>query len=156
MKSLWDEIPRFCWRRFASDWQRANHYLRRTDRIYSRLIAEAKKKPNSHENVEELYGEWNAERESEQDEVDRLLTLHYLRRAARHHLPQPDGEDARYWKRDEFRSVRRLTDAGIDFIDRSLYEKRKRRWEIWFPLITALTGALGAATGLAAILSHHR
>jgi hypothetical protein len=56
--------------------------------------------------------------------------------------------------RDEYRGAN-LTDAGIDFIDNALYQKRKRRWEIWMPLISALTGLIGALTGLAAILWHH-
>ena len=150
-QSRWDKVQRFCWKHFASDWQRANHYLRRTDRFYSRLLAE---KPRSHDEAQDLYGEWQSVREDEQADVDRQLTLYWQRRAARHHLPEPDDNDARYWKRDEMRGSLRLTNAGIDFIDRALYEKRKRRWEMWMPLITALTGIIGAATGLAAILSH--
>jgi len=69
MKSHWDEIQRVCWRHFASDWRRANHYLRKTDRFYSRLIAEVEKKPGSHDEVESVYGEWHAVREPEEDEL---------------------------------------------------------------------------------------
>jgi hypothetical protein len=155
-QSHWNEIRRFCWKHFASDWKRANHYLRKTDRFYSRLIAEVEKKPGHHDEAANLYSEWHTVREPEQYEVDRLLTLYYLRRAARHHLPQPDDYDSRYWQKDEFRGVSRLTDAGIDFIDRALYERRKRRLEIWVPLIAALAGVVAAAAGLAAILLSHR
>ncbi len=80
------------------------------------------------------------------------LIVYWLHLAARHHLPRPDENNASYWKHDKFRGVSRLSDAGIDFIDRVLYEKRKRRWEIWMPLVSALTGMIGASTGLAAIL----
>jgi hypothetical protein len=73
--------------------------------------------------------QWDADREPEQDEVDHLLTVYWLRQTTRHHLPRPDDNDSRYWKTDQYRGVSRLTDNGIDFIDRALYEKRKLRWE---------------------------
>jgi len=154
MKSQWDRIQRFCWRHFASDLQRANHYLWQNDRLYSRLIAEAKTKPKSRDEVERLNGQWESELLSYRYEVDRLLTAYWLRRAARHHLPEPADNDRRYWKHDELTGLvaSRLTDAGIDFIDQKFHEKRNRR----IPLLTALTGIIGAATGLAAILLQHR
>jgi hypothetical protein len=152
MKSQWDTIRRFCWKHFASDWRRANHYLQSTNRLYSRLIAEAEKRHNREE-ADDLYGEWHAVAEPEQDEVDRLLTAYWLRRAARHHLPRPDP-DPQYWVHDEYRGPRHLTDAGIDFIDNALHQKRKRRWELWVQLVSLLIGLIGALSGLAAILWH--
>lgn len=43
-----------CWNHFASDWRSTQHYLRRHARLYSRLIREAKAKPNNHDEVEQL------------------------------------------------------------------------------------------------------
>jgi hypothetical protein len=157
MKPLRDKISRFYWRHIATDWQRANHYLRRTNRFYSRQIAEAEKNGKSYEEVNALYAEWGSEREPEQEEIDRLLTAYWLRRAARHHIPEPSRNDPQYWKCDEGGRLEAsyLSDAGIDFIDRKLYEKRKRRWEAWIAATAALTGLVGAATGFAAVWLHH-
>jgi hypothetical protein len=93
-------------------------------------------------------------REAEQDEVDHLLTVYWLRLATRQHLPRPDDNNPRYWKTDGYRGVSRLTDTGIDFIDRAMYEKGKRRWEVWTPPLTVLTGLIAALTGLAAVLRY--
>ena len=73
MRFWWTKIQQSYWRHIASDWGRANHDLRQTNRSYSRLIAEARRKPKSHDEGESLYGDWAAEAEPEQDEVDRLL-----------------------------------------------------------------------------------
>ncbi len=151
-QSQWDEIQRFCWRHFASDLQRAKHYLRKTDRIYSRLIAEKSRRRNE---AQDLSGEWQAVREDEQAEVNHQLTLYWLRRASRHYLPEPDSNDIRYWKHDEIRGVFRLTNEGIDFIEDKLYKKRQRHWEMWIKFATVVTGIIGAATGFAAILFRH-
>ena len=108
INSRWNRFQRYCWKHFASDWRRANHYLRNTERIYSRLIAEAEEKHDSDE-VRNLYGEWDAEAEPEKDEVARLLTAYWLRRVTRYHLPEPD--DPRFWTDFPSRG-KRLSGAG--------------------------------------------
>jgi hypothetical protein len=118
MKSRWGRIQRLYWTHVATDWQRANHNLRQTNRLYSRLIAEAEKKSGkSTEEVDVIYAEWRAVREPEEDEVARLLSAHWLRRAARHYIPEPDPNDTRYWRPDE-RCGRTfyLNNAGIEFV----------------------------------------
>jgi hypothetical protein len=136
-------------------WRRANHYLRRTNRLYSRLIAEAEKKPKSRDEVENLYGEWQAECEPEQFEVDRLLTLYYLRslRVITYHGLTITTLDTGRLTNSE---VCRGSPMPESTSSTALYEKRKRRSHIWIPLIAALTGLIAAATGFAAILLSHR
>jgi hypothetical protein len=70
--SRWERFKRYYWKHFASDWRRANHYLRKTNRLYSRLVAETERKRGNRDEVEALYGEWHAEAEPEEYEVDRL------------------------------------------------------------------------------------
>ena len=149
---IWELLQKFYWKRVATDWRRANHYLRQTDALYTRLIREADRK-NDEEASRILYGEWQADREQEQYEVDKLQTIYSRKLAAKYRVPEPpDGEV--FWKRYSYRGGVHLTVAGIDFIEARVYEKWKRRWEFWLLFATAATGVIGAATGLFAVLHH--
>jgi hypothetical protein len=147
--SRWARIKRFCWVHFASDWQRAKHHLRETDRFYSRLMAEAEKSKD-RKLSNEIWGEWQAVREPERDEYDRLVTIYWRGLAARHRVPEPEETDV-YWT-TKFTGVRHLNVAGIDYLDRAIYEKRKRRRDVWSTYLAGFTGLVGATAGLAAIL----
>jgi len=149
---IWDKLQKIYWNHVATEWKRRNHYLRRTDALYSRLIREADNKNNKEESGD-LGAEWQAAREQEQYEVDRLQTIYSRKCAAKFRVPEPPDEKI-FWKGNPYRG-RVLTVAGIDFIDGRVYEKWKRRWEFWLLLATALTGIIGAASGLVSVLHHN-
>jgi hypothetical protein len=148
---LWQALQDFYWTRIAPRWQRANHALRGTDRFYAVYVAEAEKKGDRQE-AEARHSEWSAVRQEEQDEVDRLETIYWQKKAARHRVPVPSYGHKPYWE-DGGRGYR-LTIEGIDFIETRIYEKRKRRWEFWFSAIPTVTGLIGALIGLLAIWRH--
>lgn len=153
MKDWMRKIEKFLWKHFASDWRRANHDLRSTDRLYSRLIADAEKSKNRTE-ANDLYGEWQSVREPEAHAVERLRTIYWLNTANRNRIPTPEVDDSKYWENDPFTGAHHLTTAGTDLIEERLYEKRKRRWEFRFMLIGSLTGLIGASTGFLALFAH--
>jgi hypothetical protein len=143
-------IRRIYWKYLRSEWARVHNSLRCIDSFYERSIRDARKKGNEDE-AKPLYGEWRAVREDEQYDVDRVETIHYRRIAARYRVPEPE-DGPKYWRRHEYKGGIHLTVAGIDFIEQRVAEKRKHRWEFWLLLITAITGIIGSATGLIAIL----
>jgi hypothetical protein len=104
------------------------------------------------EHAEELNRDWAEEGADDQDEIDRLTTVYWQRKANGHRVPLPKRERP-YWIESSGHGGR-LTIAGIDFIESRIDEKRKRRWEFWFLWAPALTGLIGALTGLLAIVLH--
>jgi hypothetical protein len=146
---------RFYWKRVASEWRQANRKLNQTDQLYARHLRDAEKKGDRDE-IDSLHAEWRSDRELEQDEVDRLTTRRWERRATYHRIPIPPHGHAPYWEQGA--RGYRLTVEGIDFIENRIYEKRKRRWEFWFqfvPVIAAVAGLIGTLTGLVAVWHHH-
>jgi hypothetical protein len=69
------KVGRFFWQHFASEWRRANHYLAKTDCLYEKLIGEAEKAGKLAE-ADDLFAEWQAKRQSEILEVERLETIY--------------------------------------------------------------------------------
>jgi hypothetical protein len=153
LKKIWSSTQHFYWKRIATDWSRATHNLRSTDRLYSRLIAQADAK-RDREGSDSLHAEWRADREPDQDEVDRLTTIYWEKRAQKDHIPIPDYGQPPNWEKSEVKQVYRLTTTGIDFIENRVLEKRKRRWETWLMAIPALTGLIGTLTALVLALWH--
>jgi hypothetical protein len=155
LKEILQAVQLFYWKRIASELQQARRELQLTDQRFADYLHQAEKK-GDREDIESLHGEWRSEREPEQDEVDRLTTRYWERRATKHRIPVPPYGHPPYWE-EGYRGYR-LTVEGIDFIENRIYEKRKRRWEFWSqfaPAITALTGLLGVLIGLVTIWRHH-
>lgn len=126
----WQKIQKLYWKHMATEWRRANHALRQTDDFYSRLIEDADNKGDEKQSGS-LYG--------------------CRKLAAKYHVPEPE-DDPKFWERQPYRGTIHLTVAGIDFIDARVYEKWKHRWEFWLLFAAAITGIIGAITGLISVL----
>jgi len=73
----------------------------------------------------------------------RLLSIAYALM-----LPTPQDD---YWERCEVTGYRVLTDEGIHLLRRSIREERKSRREAALAWLAAITGVVGALTGLIAV-----
>ena len=78
---LRSKAGRFFWRHFTTEWTRANHYLAKTDCLYEKLIGEAEK-AGKLEQADGLYAEWQAKRQPEILEVERLEAIYLSRKTA--------------------------------------------------------------------------
>jgi hypothetical protein len=153
MQKVWRPVQRLYWDRIATQWQRANHELRSTDRNYASYIAEAEKKHDQKE-ADRSREEWAELRRIDEEKVNALSSAHYEKWAARCHVPVPPYGSSPYWQKNWLTGGYNLTVEGIDFIESRIYEKRKRRWEFWLLAIPIVIGVIGAVTGLLAVWRH--
>jgi hypothetical protein len=147
------KIRGFLYRRCATEWQLANYCLAETDRTYEALMAQAEKQGKSHEERQELNSEWGAVREPDEHEVRRVETRYWRSKAARHRIPLPPRDEVN-WDHYPHMAASYLTDAGIDWIETRIYQKRQQRLAPVLSILTAITGLVGVLTGLAAVLAH--
>jgi len=122
---------------------------RRTDSI-SRAVKEAEKKSDRNE-AESTWAEWQAMRAVDKDEVDRLTTIYWEKRARDYRVPMPEYKKEPYRVESDVKQVSRLTVDGIDFIEERIDEKRNHKWGLRLQIIGAFTGLISALAGLAAI-----
>jgi hypothetical protein len=123
--------------------------------MYGRDITAAYK-ANDRERANDLYGQWQADREDEQYEVNRLRTIRWDRLATKHFITLPDLDDKLYWTPNNSRGTVHLTNLAIEHIETKLHEKRVRQWDLILKVATVFVGLIGALTGLAAVLLYHR
>ena len=94
-----------------------------------------------------------------QEEHDAGYTGLLLRQARRLHVPTPpfrldDGEVVAPWEQGSRAQLVYLSDEGIALVrdairtEQRLRHERRAQWAVWLP---ALTGVIGALTGLLAI-----
>ena len=141
-------------REWKADWHRAQ-----VDKAYAKDIAKAKAEKNE-EKVESLESDHRFEIQSHEEEQDLILTRHLIRQASRLHVPlprrkNPDGSDTDFWYEGSQTYYRMLTTEGVAKLRDEIRRERKARHEakaVWITLLSAITGAIGAATGLVAVL----
>lgn len=96
------------------------------------------------------------------EEEDAYLTTSLLRKARTLRVPVPHiynegGTESPYWYEGHYTGGMLLTDAGIKTLREEIRMESKARNEVRAQLvvwISALTGLIGATTGLIALLSH--
>ena len=140
---------------------RAERAHRRIDAHY-RAEIEAASKRGDHKEVEALRGSKEAEERLDSDERDISFTKELIREAVELRVPLPthpgyppaDGENE-YWAFSQMLGQRYLTPLGVSTLRDTIRREREARRaarDRWIPWISALTGLIGALTGLAAIL----
>jgi hypothetical protein len=75
-----------------------------------------------------------------------------LRKADRLFIPLPPFSDQEYWEEaGSMPNTYFLTRHGMNDLLGKIRAERKSRLEVWVPLVAAITGVLGAVTGLLAV-----
>jgi hypothetical protein len=98
------------------------------------------------------YDEW-FELEPIYEEIVALKTKRFCQIANRLMVPLPDHSDKEFWK---YRSDERtliLTDKGFWELKKFIRQEKRERREGFVVWLAALTGIIGAITGLAAVLT---
>ena len=127
----------------------AHRKLKKLGKTFDPLIAQAKKE-GDEEKYEGLISELLMERDF--IDIDSLISRRIIRRANGLDLPIPPYSDKEAWERNRATGAYYLTAKGRADL-RSLSRKEKReRFEYWARWIVLLTGLIGAATGLVAVL----
>jgi hypothetical protein len=104
------------------------------------------------DDIEILSSEASGEDMIVRENIDSLVTRYWLRQAARNFIPVPDRKDETMWKDADFDRRRFLTEKGISAVRTAVREEKRQSRELWATIGSALIGAIGAATGLAAVL----
>jgi hypothetical protein len=85
--------------------------------------------------------------------IDQLQSQYVIHQIRKYHLPYPETAD---WEEEEGPFYyRRLKRVAIVRLRGAIRFEQKERWERsarWLPVLTALTGVLGAVIGIVAII----
>lgn len=144
--------------RFLSDPVRLRWSRSRLERSFAKAISAAKK-AKDFEKAEGLEADARWELGMQQEEEDAYASRRLLRKARRLRVPIPptigeDGDLTDAWEEGTYFGGFILSDAGYRTVREEVRREEKARHEnrahyvVW---ITALTGVIGAITGLVAV-----
>jgi hypothetical protein len=129
--------------------------------IYARELELARKTKN-WEKARAIENEHRFEIDLNTEEQDLYITKQIVRRAKKMRLPIPsrynsDKTESDHWYEGHHTRRWALTNRGVSAIREEIRREIKARHEVrvlWVTWLSALTGVIGAVTGLVAILGH--
>ncbi len=129
--------------------------LRKLEKEYNRIDKRFKKdkKGLSGEQLEILRGEVSSEIWPVYEKIEALKTRRFCQIANRLMIPLPESKDKELWKDLHYVQGRALTDKGFWELKKFIRQEKRERREGFVVWLAALTGIIGATTGLAAVLS---
>lgn len=134
-----------------------NRLLRKKSRLsddYSKTIREARESKKSPGDLDALMHEASWEEQVLDEEIAALVTDYHVARARRQFLPVPDHKDGVSWEECFTYSNRHvLTPKGMAELRATLRSERKAKFELTLMVLAAITGLVGAVTGLVAVLA---
>jgi hypothetical protein len=142
--------------RFSRSWQKAL-----LDVTYAKSISSTRKLKYK-EKIEQLEHEYRYQTNLfyEEDDVDLTKTLLFKARNLRVPIPRlykEDKTESEFWNEGQYTGIWILTTCGFAKLREEIRLEAKARhegqaqWVVW---LSAVTGVLGAATGLLALLLH--
>ena len=135
-------------------WQLARLFAKQdaTRRLYTRYYDEAKREKRNKDELEQLVDEAMMEESLIVDDIELLVSRFWLRRAQRLFVPTPDRKDAEMWKECIYTHSSVLTDKGITCLRKAVREEETAARDSWAHIAALLIGAVGAITGLIAVI----
>ena len=129
--------------------------LRKLEKEYNRIDKSFKKdkKGLSGEQLEILRGEVSSEIWPVYEKIEALKTRRFRQIANRLMIPLPESKDKELWTDLQYVEGRALTDKGFWELKKFIRQEKRERREGFVVWLAALTGIIGATTGLAAVLS---
>jgi hypothetical protein len=128
----------------------------RTLKAFSRDIAAAREKKASADEIYKIRSGENFEVTMIDESIYGAHTGFLVTQANRLIVPAPKFDDETKWSESDTLGVRYLTPAGINELRAAIRAERKLRREallMWLPVVGAVTGLIGAMTGLVVIWS---
>lgn len=130
------------------------------DYIYAKEISIARKSQD-HQKIEEIEHERRFEIDLHTEELDLFITKQLLKKANKLRVPTPhrynaDKTESDHWYEGHYTMRWMLTNKGVTTIRDEIRRELKARHEVRAQLVvwlSALTGVIGAITGLVALLS---
>lgn len=131
------------------------------DRAYNRDVSAARRL-NDRSTVETLQRDHQLEVDIYDEEQDLYLTKNLLAKARRLRVPIPhrnndDNTESEHWYQGHYTGEWYLTTIGFSSLRDEIRREEKARHEArahWVVWLSALTGVIGAITGLIALLVH--
>ncbi|MES2207271.1 MAG: hypothetical protein V4525_10840 [Pseudomonadota bacterium] len=131
------------------------------EKVYSKEILLAQKS-NNWEKVESLRQDQRLEMVLHEEEEDSYLTKKILYKARKLRVPVPhlyndDTTESKHWYQGQYTGGWYLTVHGFCSLREEIRRELKAQhesWAQWTVWLSALTGVIGAITGLAALLLH--
>jgi hypothetical protein len=124
---------------------------RRLENAYAARIREAGNKVGASEARRDIILEAGFEQGLVDDSINMLVTTQLQRQADRLFVPVPDYEDQKMWTETTAGDRRVLTPLGISTLRTAVRTEFGQRRESLLKFLAALTGIIGAATGLIAV-----
>jgi len=116
-------------------------------------LKETRQRGVTGDDLQEIYADYGPEDVLYEDEIHELWTRYLREKAERLLLPLPPMDDENYWEESRVTSRKLLTRKGIDEVRRSIRRELHERRSGWLTWVAALTGLVGAISGLVAIIS---
>jgi len=107
----------------------------------------------SRKQLEELDAEEDSEIWPVLEEINSLKTGRFCQVANRLMVPLPDHKDKELWQDQSYGRGRVLTSKGFWELKKLIRQEKRERREGFVVWLAALTGIIGATTGLAAVLT---
>lgn len=130
--------------------------LRKLNKKYeqvAKFYAEKEKEAKTSEDKQLLRDEEGSEIIPIQEEIDALQTKRFCQLADKLLVPTPDLKNTEMWQEKHYSYGRTLTDKGIWEVKKLIRQEKRERREGFVVWLAALTGIIGAITGLAAVLT---
>lgn len=129
--------------------------LRKLEKEYSKIHQdyEKHKKGLSGEELENLLAEESSVVWPVLEEIDLFNSRRFCQIANRLMAPLPDSKDKEMWQEQSYSRRRVLTSKGIWELKKFIRQEKRERREGYIVWLAALTGIIGAITGLSAVLS---
>jgi hypothetical protein len=124
------------------------------DSVYRKKMRDAQRAKAPGEAIESIHDDWMVEDAFIADEQDLRFTRKSLRLAKRLRVPYPDDSDC--WEETRTTGERILSAKGTEQLRMALREEQRWRQERrahWIAYIAALTGVIGAVSGLIAVIA---
>jgi len=120
--------------------------------VYAGEIRKARKEGKTREGIESIEAEAHFERRMIDEDISILVTDYLIMRANRRFVPVPSRDEDGMWEQCDVVNNRYvLTNTGISKLRTSLRLEKKERNEMVLKILAAITGIIGAATGLLAV-----
>ncbi|MCK4914512.1 MAG: hypothetical protein KAS69_07970 [Planctomycetes bacterium] len=126
----------------------------KTSNLYSHLIVDAKNKKKPQDEIEKLRSEEMNESQIIDEKIGSLVTQRLCKKADQLMVPIPDYHDEEYWNdMCVYRQGRILTTKGVCEVKKAIRAEKRERREGFVVWMAALTGIIGAITGLVAVVA---
>jgi hypothetical protein len=129
--------------------------LRKLEKECDRITEpyDKRRKGLSIQELEDLRSEIGSELAPVSEKINALKTSRFRQIANRLMVPLPESKDKKLWEDLYYIGGRALTDKGFWELKKLIRQEKRERREGFVVWLAALTGIVGALTGLAAVLT---